>query len=77
MKHNRPDADAEPEVYVSHAQVPSRLMTFVIRSRGDASVLKSQVRGILLEALPGVPLGTIETIKNFRGEVFRPERFST
>ncbi len=77
VKHNRPDADAEPEVYVVHSQVPIRLMTFVARTDGDAAALAGPVRTILREVVRGAPLGQIATIEYFRGESFRAERFST
>ncbi|MGH9772383.1 MAG: ABC transporter permease [Candidatus Acidiferrales bacterium] len=77
VKHHLPDANPEPEVYVLDAQVPSRLMTFVVHTAGEAAALSSPVRGILRQALPGSPLGTIATMRHFRAEAFRPEWFST
>jgi putative ABC transport system permease protein len=77
VKHNRPDADAEPEAYVTLSQVPSRLMTFVLRADRDAAQLSGPLRTILREIIRGVPLGQIATIEYFRSESFRAERFST
>jgi predicted permease len=74
--HTRPDADPEPEAYLPHAQVPVRLMTFVLRTSVDSAALAPPVRNILREALPTLPVGQIETMEHFRSESLRPERFN-
>src|SRR5262249_10305030 len=77
VKHNKPDSNTEPEVYVSYRQFPIFLMTFVIRTSLDSAALAGSVRSILREELPNTPLGQIATMEHFRSESFRAERFST
>lgn len=74
--HTRPDADPEPEAYMPHAQVPARLMTFVLRTSADSASLAAGARSILREMLPSLPVGQIETMEHFRSESLRPERFN-
>ncbi len=76
VQHRRPDESPEPEVYLPHAQVPTALLTFAVRSAEGVNPPVSAVRAILREEVPSMPLGEFATIETFRRQSLRLEAFS-
>jgi predicted permease len=58
-RHGGAREPVKPEVFVPIAQVPSRMMTVVIRSRGEAASLVAPVRAAIREAEPTVPVPAV------------------
>ena len=55
-RHGGAREPVKPEVFVPIAQVPSRVMTVVIRARGEPARLMGPVRGAIRDAEPTVPI---------------------
>ncbi len=61
VRSRRPDAVADPEVYVSFHQNPTPGMSYVMRSQGDPALLSGQVRSALAEMTPHVAVANLRT----------------
>ena len=57
-RHNGPRQPVKPEVFVPVAQVPARMMTVVVRARGDAAALVGPMRAAIRESEPALPIPT-------------------
>ena len=56
VRQNGPRQPVKPEVFVSAAQVPARVMTVVVRARGEPPRLVASIRAAVREAEPTLPV---------------------
>jgi putative ABC transport system permease protein len=79
---NGPRSDAEPQVFVPHAQMPretspGRSMTIVVRPSGDAAAVVPAVRSAILEADRALPLIGGRFMVDIVGDSVGQPRFTT
>jgi putative ABC transport system permease protein len=73
----------EPTMYVSHAQsgqnsyVVPRSLVLVVRTSGDPSLVVNQVRGVVKEIDPSVPVSRVRTLDEIVATSTANRRFST
>ena len=76
VRHFGVESEAEPEMYVPHAQVPMNKMTLVVRTLGDPAgfiqAIKDQVRALD----PNLPLSRIRTMEDVVSASTAPRRFT-
>jgi putative ABC transport system permease protein len=66
--------EVEPQVYVPFPQMPTRTMTFVVRSTGDPQALRGAIRSAIEEADPAEPVSRVFTIEALIGQQVAPFR---
>jgi putative ABC transport system permease protein len=77
MKHTQLDRAAEPMSYWPIAQLPYPFMTFVLRTRGDATGVSAAVRNIIQTLDPQQPVGEVRALDNLVGNSIAGQRFNT
>jgi putative ABC transport system permease protein len=68
------DRDEEPHFYVPQAQVPSRELTLVIRTNGSETALAPDVRRILRDLDPDLPLANVRPLADLVAGSAAPRR---
>jgi ABC-type antimicrobial peptide transport system permease subunit len=74
VHHNSLSGPAPPEMWVPYAQRPTRDLSIVIRSAGDASALGPALRSALRQLDPDQPLGSVSTMQDRLGASLAPPR---
>jgi putative ABC transport system permease protein len=77
VKHTQLDRAAEPMSYWPIAQLPYPFMTFVLRTRGDATGILAAVRNVIQTLDPQQPVGEVRTLDNLVGNSIARQRFNT
>jgi putative ABC transport system permease protein len=75
IKNSSLRSAAEPAIYFSEPQFPSRKMHLVVRGRGDASRLAALVRQEVQRIDPSLPLGDVKPMERILAESVDPPRF--
>jgi putative ABC transport system permease protein len=70
------DRDVEPHLYVPQAQTPSPELTLVIRGGRDATALGPEVRAILRDLDPELPLSNLRPLRDLVADAARPRRLN-
>src|SRR5205823_11284022 len=76
VKHTSLDTEPGPEMYVSFAQWPSSLMTFVVRTTVDPLSLPSAVRNEIKSIDKDQPIYNIRTMEQLLSNSASQRRFS-
>jgi putative ABC transport system permease protein len=77
IKGSSLDAEIRPAVYVPHAQIPSRILTFVARSQSDPLSLATSVTRVVHAMDSEVPVSDVQTLEHFVGStIARPRAIS-
>jgi putative ABC transport system permease protein len=77
IKGSSLEADVRPTVYVPHAQIPSRGLTFIVRSDMDPMSLVNGVTRIVHSLDAEVPVSDVRTLEDFVGStIARPRAIS-
>jgi len=76
VKPRNLESDAQPEIYLSHAQAPVAIMTFVASTEGDPAALADTAKAAVRRVEPGVMFTGVATIEDFFSESLRERRFS-
>jgi predicted permease len=71
------DQPSEPHVYIPHAQNPSPLMTFVVKTSVEPDTLTPAVRERLRAVDPARPVYNIRTAESMVDETVAPRRVNT
>jgi predicted permease len=71
------EREAEPHLYVPETQVPSPEMTLVIRTGGDAMTLLPDVRAIMRDLDPDLPLSNVRPLADLVSSSAAPRRAGT
>ncbi len=77
VKHTGLEQQAEPMSYWPIAQQPSPFMTFVLRTRGDATTVAAAVRNVVQTLDPQQPVGEVRTLASLVGDSIARQRFNT
>ncbi len=77
VKHTQLEQDAGPMSYWPIAQLPYPFMTFVLRTRGDATGVATAVRNVIQTLDPQQPLGEARTLASLVGNSIARQRFNT
>jgi putative ABC transport system permease protein len=77
VKHSQLDEPAEPMSYWPIAQQPSSFMTFVLRTRGEATALAAAVRNIVQTLDLQQPVGEVRSLTSLLGNSIARQRFNT
>src|SRR6266545_4464023 len=77
VKHTQLEQDAGPMSYWPIAQLPYPFMTFVLRTRGDATGVATAVRNVIQTLDPQQPLGEARTLTSLVGNSIARQRFNT
>ena len=76
VRQTRLDDGADPHVYIPHAQNPSPVMTFVVRTAGDPASLAAPVRERLRTVDPSRPVYNVTTAEDLVASTVAPRRFN-
>ena len=76
-KHRGLDAEIGPMSYWPHPELASSRMTFVIRTRGDASAITSGARNVIRTLDPAQPVSDARTMESLIGTSMAGARFNT
>ncbi|HEV8525031.1 MAG TPA: ABC transporter permease [Terriglobales bacterium] len=77
VKHTGLDQPAEPTSYWPIAQEPYPFMTFVLRTRSDATAVTAAVRHVVQTLDPQQPVGEVRTLASLVGDSIARQRFNT
>jgi putative ABC transport system permease protein len=76
-KHLNLDAEVRPMSYWPHPELASSGMTFVIRTRGDASAITSAARNVIRGLDPAQPVSDVSTMEGLIATSMGRARFNT
>jgi putative ABC transport system permease protein len=76
-KHMGLDAEVRPMAYWPHPESASSGMTFVIRTRGDATAVISGARNVIRALDPAQPVSDVRTMASLIGTSLGRARFNT
>jgi putative ABC transport system permease protein len=76
-KHMGLDAEVRPMAYWPHPELASSGMTFVIRTRGDATAVTSGARNVIRSLDPAQPVSDARTMESLIGTSLARARFNT
>jgi putative ABC transport system permease protein len=76
-KHRQLDRPAEPMSYWPMAQQPYLFMTFMLRTRGDATAVAAAVRNVIQTLDPQQSVGETRTLDSIVGNTIARQRFNT
>jgi putative ABC transport system permease protein len=76
IRHRGLDAEAKPEYYRPHAQLPYRGMILAVRSAQDPRALVSSIRRELQAFDPEQPLANVKTLEQITADSIAPRRLS-
>jgi putative ABC transport system permease protein len=68
------DREVEPHLYFPQSQVPSAELTLVVRSAGDAIALAPEVRRLLRDVDPTLPLSNVRPLADLVATATAPRR---
>jgi putative ABC transport system permease protein len=77
VKHTQLEQDAGPMSYWPIAQLPYPFMTFVLRTRGEATAVATAVRNVVQTLDPQQPVGDLRTLASLVGNSIARQRFNT
>ncbi len=70
------DAPATPTIYMPHAQEPSGSLWLVVSTRLEPSALTRDVKRLVAELNPALPVATIQSFDDIVSDSLRPRRFA-
>ena len=76
-KHTTLDGEPEAMAYWPHPELVYSSMTFVIRTRGDASSLAGAARNVIHTLDPQQPIGDVTTMERLLAKSIASSRFNT
>ena len=76
VRHHDLQADGAPTIYVPYRQEASRDLSFVVRTDGDVDRIADQVRTLLRELDPSVPVHGMAPLSDTVGRALAPTRFA-
>src|SRR5262247_684623 len=76
-KHRSMDVGIGPMSYWPHPELASSGMTFVIRTKGDASAITSGARNVIRALDPAQPVSDVRTMESLIGNSMAGARFNT
>jgi putative ABC transport system permease protein len=76
-KHSGLDAEVEPVSYWPHPELAYSGMTFVIRTKGDASTVAAAARGVIQSMDPQQPVADVQTMASLLSKSVARARFNT
>jgi putative ABC transport system permease protein len=76
IRHRGLDAEAKPEYYRPHPQLPYRGMILAVRSAQDPRALVSSIRRELQAFDPEQPLANVKTLEQITADSIAPRRLS-
>jgi ABC-type antimicrobial peptide transport system permease subunit len=76
VRHNGPQEEPRPELYVPYLQAPDRDMTIVVRTASDPASLAETIRREVLAIDRGQPLTRVRTMQALVARVMAKPRFS-
>ncbi|HXG65019.1 MAG TPA: ABC transporter permease [Blastocatellia bacterium] len=76
VKHTGLGQPTEPMSYWPIAQEPYPFMTFVLRTRGDATAVAAAVRNVVQTLDPQQPVGEVRTLASLVGDSIARQRFN-
>jgi putative ABC transport system permease protein len=77
VKHNSLNEEAEPEVYIAHAQNPRPSPTFAIRTTTDPALLVAAIRGEVQALDKDLPMYNVRTLEQYLSSSVAQPRFNT
>jgi putative ABC transport system permease protein len=76
VRHNGPQEEPRPELYVPYLQAPDRDMTIVVRTAADPAGLAETIRREVMAIDRGQPLTRVRTMQALVARVMAKPRFS-
>ncbi|HTM26806.1 MAG TPA: ABC transporter permease [Vicinamibacterales bacterium] len=76
VRHFGLESDAEPEMYVPHAQVPAGPMTVLVRTRVDPLSLVGAIKGEVSALDQDLPVSAVRTLDDITARARAPRRFT-
>ena len=76
VRQTKLEDGADPHVYIPHAQNPSPVMSFVVRTAGDPAALAAPVRERLRTVDPSRPVYNVTTLEDLVAGTVAPRRFN-
>ena len=76
VRHNGPQEEPRPELYVPYLQAPDRDMTIVVRTASDPASLAEVIRREVMAIDRGQPLTRVRTMQALVAQVMAKPRFS-
>ncbi len=76
VRQTKLEDGADPHVYIPHAQNPSPVMSFVVRTAGDPAALATPVRERLRTVDPSRPVYNVTTVEDLVAGTVAPRRFN-
>jgi putative ABC transport system permease protein len=76
VRHFNLESDAEPEMYVPHAQVSTGAMTVLVRTTGDPSSMIGAIREQVHALDPDLPVSAVRTMDDIASRARAPRRFA-
>jgi putative ABC transport system permease protein len=70
------EAPPEPTVYLPHAQAPTGIFWLVLRTTMEPSALARDVRRVVAEIAPGVPVAATPALDEIEAGSLKPRRFT-
>jgi putative ABC transport system permease protein len=77
VKHHRLTAEADPEAYVPHAQLPFDTMTLVVKTSVDARSITGAVRNEVRALDKDLPVYNVKTLDEYLAASVAQPRFNT
>jgi putative ABC transport system permease protein len=75
IRHFGPAQEAQPELYLPHAQVPAGFASIVVRTAGQPMALAETLRREVTALDPDVPLYQVRTLDQLQAENLARSRF--
>jgi predicted permease len=75
VRHSGPAVPADAEVYIPYQQMPSRIATLVLRTSGDPAALSADVRAMMHEIDPLLPLAGVRPMSDLLADRLAQPRF--
>lgn len=70
------DAPPDPIVYMPHAQAPTGAMSLVLRTQVEPASLSRDVKRLVSELNPEMPVAGIQTLDSIVDDSLKPRRFT-
>jgi putative ABC transport system permease protein len=76
-RYGRPEAESEPDIYLSSLQPTDPAPTLIVRTNGDPATITAEIRSEVLALDRDVPLTAVQTMNHRAAEVTSRTRFIT
>ncbi|HMY72341.1 MAG TPA: ABC transporter permease [Blastocatellia bacterium] len=76
-KHMTLDAESQPISYWPHSELAYNSMSFVLRTKGEATAVAAAAREVIRKLDPEQPVADVRTMESLLGRVVARQRFNT